>query len=90
MTSNTLSRRRFLKVSAQAGGGLFIAAQLPGCAFGGALPIDLADDGFVPNAFLQLTTTNDIIFYCPADEMGQGIRTGLATLVGEELDVHPD
>ena len=90
MSSNTLSRRRFLKASAQAGGGLFIAAQLPGCAFGGALPIDLSDDGFVPNAFLQLTTTNDIIFYCPADEMGQGIRTGLATLVGEELDVHPD
>ena len=90
MTTNTLSRRRFLKVSAQTGGGLFIAAQLPGCSFGGALPIDLADDGFVPNAFLQLTTTNDVIFYCPADEMGQGIRTGLATLVGEELDVHPE
>jgi len=85
----TLSRRRFLKTSAQAGGGLIVAMHLPGCAFGGALPIDVADDGFVPNAFLQITQNNEIIFYCPSDEMGQGIRTGLATVIGEELDVHP-
>jgi isoquinoline 1-oxidoreductase beta subunit len=85
----TLSRRRFLKTSAQASGGLIVAIHLPGCAFGGALPIDVADDGFVPNAFLQITQHNEIIFYCPSDEMGQGIRTGLATVIGEELDVHP-
>lgn len=89
MSNQTLSRRHFLKTSGLIGGGVVVAVALPGCAFQGPHPIEVADSGFVPNAFLQITPDNDVIFYCPSDEMGQGIRTGLATIVGEELDVDP-
>ena len=89
MTGLNLSRRKFLKRGAVVGGGLIVGMQLPGCSFSGPLPIDSADDGFVPNAFLQITADNSVTFYCPSDEMGQGVRTGLATIIGEELDVHP-
>ena len=43
----------------------------------------------MPNAFLELAPDNVIRFYCPRDEMGQGVTTGLATLIGEELDIAP-
>ena len=89
MSNQTLSRRHFLKTSGLIGGGVVVAVALPGCAFQGPHPIEVADSGVVPNAFLQITSDNDVIFYCPSDEMGQGIRTGLATIVGEELDVDP-
>ena len=89
MTTTDLSRRRFIKSAALAGGGMVVAVVLPGCSFNGALPIDADSADLIPNAFLQITPDNGVIFYSPADEMGQGIRTGLATLVGEELDYHP-
>ena len=89
MSNQTLSRRHFLKTSGLIGGGVVVAVALPGCAFQGPHPIEVADSGFVPNAFLQITPDNNVIFYCPSDEMGQGIRTGLATIVGEGLDVDP-
>ena len=38
---------------------------------------------------LQITPDNVVRFYCPRDEMGQGVTTGLATIIGEELDVAP-
>ena len=89
MSNQTLSRRHFLKASGMVGGGIVVAVALPGCAFKGPHPIEVTDAGFVPNAFLQITPDNHVTFYCPSDEMGQGIRTGLATIVGEELDVNP-
>lgn len=89
MNDQNLSRRHFLKTAVISGGGLVIGLQLPGCSFNGALPIDQADNGYIPNAFLQITADNQVTFYCPSDEMGQGVRTGLATIISEELDVHP-
>lgn len=89
MSNQNISRRRFLRNAAVTGGGLIIGVNLPGCSFSGALPIDQQTNGFVPNAFLQITPNNHVTFYCPSDEMGQGVRTGLATVIGEELDFHP-
>lgn len=52
------------------------------------LPIVRVTGDFVPNAFVQITP--DVArFICPRDEMGQGVAHGLATLVGEELDIDP-
>ena len=86
--SMNMSRRKFLKTTGIVGGGLVVGFSLAGCA-PGELPIDLSGNGFIPNAFLQITPDNNVRFYCPRDEMGQGVTTGLATLIGEELDVHP-
>lgn len=88
MSTVNLSRRSFLSSSAIAGGGLVVGFSLSGCTRQ-PLPIDEAADGLIPNAFLQITPDNVIRFYCPRDEMGQGVTTGLGTLIGEELDVNP-
>ena len=88
MSAINMSRRQFLKTTGIVGGGLVIGFSMTGCS-SSELPITLAQQGFVPNAFLQITPNNGIRFYCPRDEMGQGVTTGLSTLIGEELDVHP-
>ena len=89
MKTYNLSRRRFIKSSAVVGGGLIVGFTLPGCSSSEPPPIELVDGGYAPNAFLQITPDNTIYFYSPSDEMGQGVFTGMATLVAEELDVDP-
>ena len=88
MNTVNVSRRRFLRASALAGGGLVVGFSLSGCARA-PLPIDPDAGGWVPNAFLQLTGDGQVRFYCPRDEMGQGVSTGLATIIAEELDLDP-
>ena len=53
------------------------------------LPVASTEGAWTPNAFLQVLPDNTIRFYTARSEMGQGVTTGLATLVGEELDVNP-
>lgn len=92
MTETILSsRRNFLKASSIAGGGLIVGLSLNGCGGDEAspLPMDYKEGAFLPNAFIQVTSDNLFQFFCPRDEMGQGITTGLATLIAEELDVPP-
>jgi isoquinoline 1-oxidoreductase/isoquinoline 1-oxidoreductase beta subunit len=84
MTSASPTRREFLKASAITGGGLVVGFHFPAAA---ATPAGTGN--WAPNAFLQVTPDNRFIFHCPRDEMGQGVTTGLGTLVAEELDVDP-
>ena len=88
MNTVNFSRRSFLKATGIVGGGLVVGFSLSGCS-SSELPIVMSKNGFVPNAFLQITPDNNIKFYCPRDEMGQGVTTGLGTIIGEELDIHP-
>ncbi|MEM1434174.1 MAG: molybdopterin cofactor-binding domain-containing protein [Pseudomonadota bacterium] len=83
------SRRHFLRTTGVAGGGLALGFGLSGCSGTVPLPEAQAPGSFVPNALIQITPDNLIRFFCPRDEMGQGVTTGLATLVAEELDVEP-
>jgi CO/xanthine dehydrogenase Mo-binding subunit len=81
------SRRSFLKNSAMIGGGLMVGLPLSACATAG-FP-KAGDKDFQPDAFLQITPDNQVHFYMPRSEMGQGTYTGLTTLIAEELDVEP-
>lgn len=80
-----ITRRKFLIGTGVVGGGLVLAMvlkkdpPLPG----------LREGSFAPNAFLQITPNNEVVFHYDKAEMGQGIITGLTTLVAEELDLHP-
>ena len=87
MKTENLSRK-VLKSSAVVGGGLIIGFNLTGCS-SEPFPVDTTDGSVAANAFLQIQPDNTVIFYCPRDEMGQGVTTGLGTLVCEELNVHP-
>jgi len=86
----TISRRVFLKSTAAAGAGLTLAIYMgdalaqasgPGRTVGAA-----AAGGFEPNAFLRVGKDNTVTVLVKHLEMGQGVYTGLPTLVAEELD----
>lgn len=80
-----LSRRGFIVGSAVIGGGLVL-----GLNMGEDLPVPNTREGsFQPNAWLQITLEGEVVFQMPKSEMGQGIHTSLATLIGEELDFDP-
>lgn len=81
------SRRSFLQASAL-GAGLVIgfhftprAARAAMLSSGSATP-----SVFAPNAFLRIAPDNSITVIVKHLEMGQGVYTGLPTLVAEELD----
>jgi isoquinoline 1-oxidoreductase/isoquinoline 1-oxidoreductase beta subunit len=86
--SVNLSRRRFLRSSGVVGGGLVVGVSLTGCGTP-EIPFYPLEGAWSPNALIQVTADNLVRFYCPRDEMGQGVTTGLGTLVAEELDVAP-
>ena len=83
------SRRDFLKSGITASTGLLVACQLPlmsGCAT--RLPHSSAP-AWEPNAWIQITPDNELVFYLDRTEMGQGTLTGMTTLIAEELHTPP-
>jgi isoquinoline 1-oxidoreductase beta subunit len=87
-TSPIVDRRRFIKVSALAGGGLLVGTYLrfgTSVAFAETAPVTA--DNFVPNAFISIAPNGAVSIIAPNSEMGQGIKTGLPMIVAEELDV---
>jgi isoquinoline 1-oxidoreductase beta subunit len=85
--SGHLDRRHFLIGGAVLGAGLYVGVRLAGPKLdrsGGA-----ADASFEPNAFVRVGSDDSITVIIGKSEMGQGVYTGLAMLVAEELDVDP-
>ena len=80
-----LSRRRLLGLGA---GAFVLGTLLP--AFGARAQAAAAvKPGTRVPAFLVIGQDNTVKLLSPFVEGGQGINTGLAQIVGEELDVHP-
>jgi isoquinoline 1-oxidoreductase beta subunit len=89
MTTNTVNRRSFLKVTAAAGGGLMIAMYTDAYADllaqgrqGGAPPPPLE-----PNAFIVINKDGTVTITAKNPEVGQGVKTMLPMIIAEELDV---
>lgn len=87
-----MDRRRFLKVSALAGGGLLVASAWDAAehvAVAQAAPTTglapVAD--FAPNVFVSIAPSGAVTLIAPNSEMGQGIKTSLPMIIAEELDV---
>lgn len=81
-----VTRRDFLKVGAAVGGGLLVEVWSPRAARADA---PKGGGPFSPSAFLRISA-DGVTFICPEVEMGQGIQTGLAMLVAEELEIAPE
>jgi CO/xanthine dehydrogenase Mo-binding subunit len=82
-----LTRRQFIRNVSVAGGALTLGFQLTGCS---GKPLQLGSEAdFQPNAFLRIEPDGTVILQVPKAEMGQGVITGMVTLVAEELEVHP-
>lgn len=84
MSTTTVSRRSFLKVSALAGGGLMLVFNGLDKALAGVTP---EESLFQPNAFIKISPEGVITIMAPNPEVGQGVKTSLPMLVAEELDV---
>lgn len=83
-STDTLSRRRFLKAGATAGGGLLLSLHLP-LTKGEAAPA--GSDAFAPNAFIRIENSGPIVLVMPYVEMGQGTYTAIPMLIAEELEI---
>jgi len=101
MNETKLNRRDFLKVIGTAGASLVIGVYLGGCGNESETEIqegpsssqatayaDMPTDTyFTPNIYLTIDNTNKLTVTAFRSEMGQGIRTALAMLVADELDM---
>ena len=90
--SRFLNRRAFLMTGAAAGGTALVAA-VSGVGYLATVDVDglhggtVEDDRATLNAFVVLHRDGTVVVNVPRTEMGQGIHTGLAMAVAEELDV---
>lgn len=82
-----LSRRQFIRNVSVAGGALSIGFTLSGCS-ASQNPIYDAN-AFEPNAFIRIDEAGQVTVQIHKAEMGQGVITGIITLIAEELEVHP-
>ena len=80
-----MKRRKFLKASAAATGGLVIGFSLPG---GNKIAIAQTPPATntTPNAFLRIARDGSVTVQVKHLEFGQGVMTSLPMLVAEELD----
>ncbi|GAB4564326.1 MAG: xanthine dehydrogenase family protein molybdopterin-binding subunit [Haliangiales bacterium] len=90
-----LSRRSFLRIGAAAGGGMFVAVSLAGCkpkgpgveGEGDDKEPDVPREPFEAGAYVTIMPDNTATITVAKSEMGQGVRTTLALIVAEELDL---
>ncbi len=82
MAPKSPSRRKFMKDSAVVGGGLTVAAYVPG-----AMSQQGADKAAEINAWVQVRPDDTVVIMYARSEMGQGSKTSAAQLVAEELEV---
>ena len=87
MTARTIARRDFIRLSAGAAGGLLVTVSLPACS-------ERTNAADAPplqwhrmDAYLEIDGSGRASIRIPVPEIGQGVRTSLAMLVAEELDV---
>jgi isoquinoline 1-oxidoreductase beta subunit len=90
------ARRRFLTAGALLIGFAFVRPlrafeREPDLAAIGALDAAATGfDGFVPDGFIRIGVDGRIVLVVPSVEMGQGIATGEAMMIAEELEVGLD
>jgi isoquinoline 1-oxidoreductase beta subunit len=92
-----LSRRDFLKLAGTTSAGLVLAVYLDACVPAtpeialvtptDSIPTPLPSSGWEPNIYLKLDKEGILTVIAFRSEMGQGIRTALAMLVADEMDV---
>ncbi|HTU67163.1 MAG TPA: xanthine dehydrogenase family protein molybdopterin-binding subunit [Steroidobacteraceae bacterium] len=85
--SARVDRRSFLIAGGVLGAGLYLGIRFADSRFG-KMPA-AGGATLAPNAFLRVAPDDTITVIVGKAEMGQGVYTGLAMVVAEELDVSP-
>jgi isoquinoline 1-oxidoreductase subunit beta len=92
MSSSTVAgpanpaRRALLKAGAATGGAFLLGFYLP-LGEGAPRQAPATAQHFEPNAFIRIDRQGQVTLVMPQVEMGQGIYTGVAMILAEELDV---
>ncbi|MBI2515373.1 MAG: xanthine dehydrogenase family protein molybdopterin-binding subunit [Opitutae bacterium] len=88
MSTSSLSRREFIRVTALAGGGFALGFYLKtGPEAAAAQPLDNTARAFTPNPFIRITPDGVVTIVAKNPEIGQGVKTSLPMIVAEELEV---
>lgn len=90
-SESAISRRTFLKASSVAGG-LMMTMALPACSTlkNGGVNRNNGRQGWDSNAWLRIDSDNSLHFVLDRTEMGQGVYTGMVSMLAEELEVDPE
>ncbi|ROS04651.1 isoquinoline 1-oxidoreductase/isoquinoline 1-oxidoreductase beta subunit [Sinobacterium caligoides] len=83
------TRRGLIKSMLVTGTGLSLGVHLTGCGGSSDQYSHGKKGDFLPNAFLSISPSGEVGLQIHRAEMGQGITTGFAQIVGEELDFDP-
>lgn len=84
MKNVEMKRRDFVKIFGLASGGLLFGCNVSS----DKLVVNTLEDGisFVPNLFIQLQKDGKVTIVVARSEMGQGIRTSIASAIAEDLE----
>jgi isoquinoline 1-oxidoreductase beta subunit len=91
----SLVTRRGLLLTGAALGGTALVAAVAGVGYLATVDVDglngrVDGENAVLNAFVTINPDGTVVIFVPRTEMGQGIHTGLAMVVAEELDLPLD
>src|SRR5260370_6370874 len=86
VSSNTMGRRSFLRVSAMAGGGMLLSVYRDPKVLAQA-PHGPRRANLTPNAFIRIAADGVVTITAKNPEVGQGVKSMLPMLIAEELDV---
>ena len=81
----SISRRRFLTMSAAVGASLILGIQFPSTP--AAAQAADQPDVFVPNAYLRIDADGIVTLIVHRSEMGQGVQTSIPMILADELEV---
>ncbi|MFK7824291.1 MAG: molybdopterin cofactor-binding domain-containing protein [Oligoflexales bacterium] len=83
-----LNRRNFVKAGASTGAMLSFGFFMPDTlAFAKEKMLVQESKSYAPNAFVSISSDNKVSIFVKHLEMGQGVFTGLPTILAEELEV---
>src|SRR5260370_6561896 len=86
MEIQALNRGDFIRMTGVLGAGLGFAVYLPACAPSKST----SSEPFAPNAWVRIAPDDTVTVVLSKSEMGQGIATGLPTILADELDASID
>ena len=84
----SLDRRKFLKISAAASGGLVLGFTWGSCTSPQEVEVlTMPSEWYDMNAFLKIGDNGVVTIMSPNPEIGQNVKTSMPMIIAEELDV---
>lgn len=86
--NKTISRRKFISVSALASGGMLLTFNLlNGCKPAASKAVELPKEWYQMNGYLKIGDNGLVTLMSPNPEIGQNVKTSMPMMVAEELDI---